>query len=41
MLFQIALIAGWFVAMVVLMSLIEHQIHCRLMHKKPQNYPRR
>ena len=38
MLFQIALIAGWFVAMVVLMSLIEHQIHCRLMHKKPQNY---
>jgi hypothetical protein len=29
-------IAGWFVAMVVLMSLIEHQVHCRLMHKKPR-----
>jgi len=24
------------VVMVVVMSLIEHQIHCRLMHKKPQ-----
>jgi hypothetical protein len=28
--------AGWFVAMVVLMSLLEHQIHCRLMHKMPR-----
>ena len=31
-----AWIAGWFVAMVVLMSVIEHQVHCRLMHKKPR-----
>lgn len=29
-------IAAWFVAMVVLMSLVEHQVHCRLMHKKPR-----
>ncbi|MEI6255641.1 MAG: sterol desaturase family protein [Planctomycetota bacterium] len=29
-------IAGWFAAMVVLMSLIEHQIHSRLMHKMPR-----
>lgn len=27
----------WFVAMVVLMSVIEHQVHCRLMHKKPRS----
>ena len=33
-----AWIAGWFVAMVVLMSIIEHQVHCRLMHKKPRNF---
>jgi hypothetical protein len=33
---QIASIAGWFVVMVVVMSLIEHQIHCRLMHKMPR-----
>jgi hypothetical protein len=32
-------IAGWFVAMVVLMSLVEHQVHCRLMHKKPRFFP--
>ena len=32
-----AWIAGWFVAMVVLMSIIEHQVHCRLMHKKPRS----
>ena len=35
---QILSIAGWFVAMVVLMSLIEHQVHCRLMHKKPRHF---
>jgi len=29
-------IAAWFVAMVILMSIIEHQVHCRLMHKKPR-----
>ena len=29
-------IAAWFVACVVLMSLVEHQVHCRLMHKKPR-----
>jgi hypothetical protein len=33
---QIAAIAGWFVVMVVVMSLIEHQVHCRLMHKTPR-----
>ncbi|MFM8985543.1 MAG: hypothetical protein ACKONH_05720 [Planctomycetia bacterium] len=26
----------WFVALVVLMSIIEHQVHCRLMHKMPR-----
>jgi hypothetical protein len=31
-------LAGWFVAMVVLMSLIEHQVHSRLMHKKPRHF---
>jgi len=36
MLFQVLSLAIWFVAMVILMSLIEHQIHCRLMHKKPR-----
>ena len=35
-LLQVLSIIGWFVVMVVVMSLIEHQIHCRLMHKKPQ-----
>jgi hypothetical protein len=29
-------IAAWFVVCVLLMSLVEHQIHCRLMHKKPR-----
>jgi hypothetical protein len=29
-------IAAWFVVCVVLMSLVEHQVHCRLMHKKPR-----
>ena len=32
-------IVGWFVAMVVLMSIIEHQIHSRLMHKMPRYLP--
>ncbi|MFM7207512.1 MAG: hypothetical protein ACKO4T_12680 [Planctomycetaceae bacterium] len=36
-LLQIAGIAGWFVVMVVVMSLVEHQVHCRLMHKKPRH----
>jgi hypothetical protein len=36
MLQQILSIAGWFVLMVVVMSIIEHQVHCRLMHKKPR-----
>ncbi len=26
----------WFIALVVLMSIIEHQVHCRLMHKMPR-----
>ena len=38
MLLQILSIIGWFVVMVVLMSLVEHQVHCRLMHKKPRNF---
>jgi hypothetical protein len=33
---QIAWIIGWFVVMVVVMSLVEHQVHARLMHKKPR-----
>jgi hypothetical protein len=33
---QILGIAAWFVVCVLLMSLVEHQIHCRLMHKKPR-----
>jgi len=36
MLFQVLSLAIWFASMVVLMSLIEHQIHCRLMHKQPR-----
>ena len=31
-------IAGWFVALAVLMSLIEHQVHSRLMHKMPRSF---
>jgi len=27
----------WFVALIVLMSIIEHQVHSRLMHKKPRH----
>ncbi len=29
----------WFVVLVVLMSIIEHQVHCRLMHRKPLHFP--
>jgi hypothetical protein len=29
----------WFGALVVLMSLIEHQVHSRLMHRKPRHFP--
>ncbi|MCX7403631.1 MAG: sterol desaturase family protein [Planctomycetia bacterium] len=29
-------IAAWFAVLVVLMSLIEHQIHSRLMHRQPR-----
>jgi hypothetical protein len=36
MLLHIASVVGWFVLMVVVMSIIEHQVHCRLMHKKPR-----
>lgn len=32
-------IVGWFVAMVILMSIIEHQVHSRLMHKMPRYLP--
>jgi len=28
----------WFCGLVVLMSIIEHQVHCRLMHKKPRHF---
>lgn len=35
MMFVVHLV-GWFVAMVMLMSVIEHQVHCRLMHGKPR-----
>jgi hypothetical protein len=38
MLWQALSIVGWFAAMVLLMSLVEHQVHCRLMHKKPRNF---
>jgi hypothetical protein len=31
-------IAGWFAVLLVLMSLIEHQVHSRLMHKKPRYF---
>jgi hypothetical protein len=30
-------LVGWFVGLVVLMSIVEHQVHSRLMHKKPRN----
>jgi hypothetical protein len=28
----------WFAGLVVLMSIIEHQVHSRLMHKKPRHF---
>jgi len=31
-------LACWFGALVVLMSIIEHQVHSRLMHKKPRHF---
>ena len=37
MLFSLLSIVAWFVVMIVLMSLIEHQVHRRLMHRKPRN----
>ena len=30
-------VVGWFVAMVVVMSIVEHQVHARLMHKMPRH----
>ena len=39
--FHLVTLACWFVALVVLMSVIEHQVHCRLMHKMPRYYPLR
>ncbi len=29
-------VIGWFAVMVVFMSLVEHQVHCNLMHKVPR-----
>jgi len=37
MLLLVVSIVAWFVVLVVVMSLIEHQVHCKLMHKKPRN----
>jgi hypothetical protein len=36
MLLPILSVVAWFSALVVVMSLVEHQIHCKLMHKKPR-----
>jgi hypothetical protein len=36
MLWQVIQVAVWFPVLIVLMSLIEHQVHQRLMHKKPR-----
>lgn len=36
LLWQALRIVAWFPVLVVLMSLIEHQVHQRLMHKKPR-----
>lgn len=36
MLWQLVQVALWFPVLIVLMSLIEHQVHQRLMHKKPR-----
>ncbi|MFN9369428.1 MAG: hypothetical protein ACK6CT_11810 [Planctomycetia bacterium] len=35
----VAQIVCWFVVLVVLMSLIEHQVHSRLMHRQPRYFP--
>ena len=37
MLLFLGSVIAWFVAMVVLMSLVEHQVHRQLMHRKPRN----
>ncbi len=37
MLFSLLSIVAWFVVMVVLMSLVEHQVHRQLMHRKPRH----
>jgi hypothetical protein len=31
-------LVGWFVAMVVLMSIVEHRVHGGLMHRKPRSF---
>jgi hypothetical protein len=31
-------LVGWFIALVVLMSIIEHQVHSQLMHRKPKHF---
>jgi hypothetical protein len=38
MLQHVLYFGAWFLALVVLMSLIEHWAHSRLMHKKPRNF---
>lgn len=30
-------LVSWFIVLIVLMSVIEHQVHSRLMHKKPRH----
>lgn len=36
MLWEVLKVVAWFPVLIVLMSLIEHQVHQRLMHKKPR-----
>ncbi len=36
MLLQVFSFIGWFVVMVIFMSMVEHQVHCKLMHKMPK-----
>ena len=36
MLLQVLSIVAWFSGLVVVMSMIEHQVHCNLMHKVPR-----
>lgn len=38
MLMLLLQICGWFVTMVVVMSIIEHQVHSGLMHHKPKHF---